>query len=175
MRTRSRRWLIVIPIVLFAILAGGYVYMISSGSVNVQEASTLPVPKGDGEPPLYERPPSEERLMQDIHQMAHQKILAKQKWGALQITQNRIDEMHAQAVAGDYEHKDTYLGILEKWKAGDFSESVKAHNAVWKLQGGTIGKAKRLLTTEEELKYIRSEFGNKFADVYETVDKNPGG
>ncbi|MFC0230309.1 DUF6241 domain-containing protein [Bhargavaea ullalensis] len=170
-----KRWLIGFPVLLIAAFVGGYFYFLSSDGNGPEEASDLPVPAGDKDPPLYSRPPSEDRLMQDIHQMTHQKVAAKQKWGALQITQNRIDEMIGTVSSGDYEHGDLYLDILGKWKDGDFTNSVKAHNAIWKLQRGTVGKAKRLSTTDEELKYIRDQFDDKYADVYRGVQDKPGG
>ncbi len=106
-------------------------------------------------------------MMQDLHRMTHQKIDAKQKWGALQITRRRIDEMLRTVEEGNYAHGDLYRDILTKWQEGDFSNTVEAHNAIWDLQDGTVGKAKRLLTREEEEDFIRRQFGRKANDGQE--------
>ncbi|MFV8828220.1 DUF6241 domain-containing protein [Alkalihalobacterium sp. APHAB7] len=41
---------------------------------------------------------------------------------------------------------------------GDFSQAVYDHNVIWEIQGGTVGKATRLLTEEEEREYIQMYF-----------------
>ncbi|WP_227521592.1 DUF6241 domain-containing protein [Bacillus alkalisoli] len=40
----------------------------------------------------------------------------------------------------------------------DFSHAVQDHNAIWSLQNGTVGKATRLLTEREQLRYARKHF-----------------
>jgi hypothetical protein len=39
---------------------------------------------------------------------------------------------------------------LHSWKENNFSSAVSDYNRIWKLQGGTVGKATGLLTPEEE-------------------------
>ncbi|UOQ44503.1 DUF6241 domain-containing protein [Halobacillus salinarum] len=89
-----------------------------------------------------------------IHGMAHQKVQAKEKWGFYQIHPKRIEWLLAGLDEVDLSHEDVYRRILTKWKHGDFSTADKDHNAIWKLQGGTIGKATDVFTLKEEKEYM---------------------
>ncbi|EDL64387.1 hypothetical protein BSG1_21545 [Bacillus sp. SG-1] len=100
----------------------------------------------------------EDDLQQKIHDMSHQKVKAAQKWGSLEITPERIDHLISVVESGNYEHSHVYLDILYGWKEGDFSEADKDHNTIWRLQGGTIGKATGVLSVAEEQKYIEKHF-----------------
>lgn len=84
---------------------------------------------------------SEVDMQSRIHVMANSIVLADRKYGELTITMDRIDQLLDQLDKNEYKHEDTYLSILNRWKAGDFSLADKDHNAVWKLLGGEIGKA----------------------------------
>ncbi|WP_338776461.1 DUF6241 domain-containing protein [Metabacillus sp. FJAT-52054] len=100
-------------------------------------------------------------FQQVLHYMSHQKIAAhnNEKWGAIKITENRIGTL-ADLLDKHYtelEHADVYKDILSRWESGDFSHAVLDHNSIWTIQGGTIGKATRLLSSEEEEKYIKDE------------------
>lgn len=98
--------------------------------------------------------PDEAAFMQDLHKMTHQKVYASLKWGTLEITEARINEMLEIAEQADYEQGAFYREALLRWAEGDFSNAVEVHNQIWELQEGTIGKAKRLLTPEEEAGYV---------------------
>jgi hypothetical protein len=102
----------------------------------------------------------EEAVQQAIHDMSHQKVKADSKWGAMQITPDRIrrlmDVVEANEVS--YKHSGIYLDILERWSEGDFTSAARDHNSIWKLQGGTVGEAKGRLSEEEEQKYIEKNF-----------------
>ncbi|MEQ2468014.1 DUF6241 domain-containing protein [Niallia sp. CLA-SR-H024] len=93
--------------------------------------------------------------------MTHQKVRADEKWGAVQMTAERIDMLYNIVKYSTYENKDTLLGILSKWKAGDFRTADEDHNALWRLQDGTIGKATGILSEEEEQEFIEKTFKNK--------------
>ncbi len=115
--------------------------------------------------PLDEKFPMDmqERSMQNyIHWMSHQKVSAKRKWGAMLITEERIERLLEVALENEqnYQHSYVYIDILSRWQEGDFSKADLDHNAIWELQGGTIGKATGLLTEEEELAYIEDYFGS---------------
>lgn len=97
---------------------------------------------------------NEEAFMQDLHKMTHQKVYASPKWGTLAITEERVDLMLQIVEQADYEHGTFYKDALIKWADGDFTNAVEVHNWIWELQDGTIGKAERLLTPEEEAGYI---------------------
>lgn len=100
----------------------------------------------------------EEDFMEAIHFMTHQKVSAGTKWGALEITNERIDEMLSVLDKEDFSREDFYRETLLAWKEGDFSNAVDVHNRIWNIQDGTIGRANRMLTEEEESKYIEAKF-----------------
>ncbi|TKD71263.1 DUF6241 domain-containing protein [Pseudalkalibacillus hwajinpoensis] len=114
----------------------------------------------DGEPLISEDGiPSENKFQEYIHGMTHQKVVAKQKWVIHPITDERIDSMLAvlekiEGTPDEYEHFAFYLETLNEWDKENFQNAVEVHNHIWRLNGGTIGKAKRLMTNEEEQKYI---------------------
>ena len=100
----------------------------------------------------------EEDFMEAIHFMTHQKVSAGTKWGALEITNERIDEMLSVLDKEDFSREDFYRETLLAWKEGDFSNAVDVHNRIWNVQDGTIGRATGLLTEEEEAHYIEANF-----------------
>ncbi|MCD8502771.1 MAG: DUF6241 domain-containing protein [Bacillaceae bacterium] len=103
---------------------------------------------------------SEHLLQNDIHWMSHQKVSAKQKWGAMLITEERIDRLLEVATKNKetYKHSEIYIDILTRWQGGDFSQADLDHNAIWRLQGGTVGAATGLLMPEQEKAYIEKHF-----------------
>lgn len=110
--------------------------------------------------------PKESKFQDYIHGMTHQKVVAKDKWGIYQISEERIDNMlevleKVQGTNEEYKYQDFYVETLEEWDEGDFSNAVEVHNYIWDLNGGTIGKAKRLMTTEEEQKYIDQTYDKR--------------
>lgn len=101
-----------------------------------------------------------EVMMRDfIHKMSHQKIYAEAKWGLIEITDERINWLleSVDKTKKPLEEKAEYKKILERWAEGDFSHAVEDHNTVWRMQGGNIGEALRLLSKEEEEDYLESK------------------
>ena len=97
--------------------------------------------------------PSERQFADSIHHMTHQKVRAQQKWGHLEITDERIKQKYETAKKSDYEYREFYMVALEDWMEGDFSNAVQVHNTIWNEQDGTIGKARGLMSPEEEMDY----------------------
>lgn len=95
-----------------------------------------------------------------IHEMSHQKVVADVKWGFYEITDDRIDWLLEVVQQKDFPNKKVYEGILTRWKKDDFSNIVEDHNSIWRLQGGTIGKATGVLSEEEEQAYISNNKEN---------------
>lgn len=98
---------------------------------------------------------TEDEMMETIHKMSHQKVIASQKWGAIPLTPERVKRLLevVQHNETKYKHASTYKDILERWAAGDFSQIDKDHNTIWDLQGGTIGKATGIATPKEEMAF----------------------
>lgn len=101
---------------------------------------------------------TESEFMEVLHHMTHQKVEASPKWGAVQITEQRIDQMLAVLESNELEHEAFYHKTLSAWKKGDFSNAVHTHNEIWDMQNGTIGEATDLLSEAEEEKYIETHF-----------------
>lgn len=93
-----------------------------------------------------------------LHQMSHQKVVADEKWGFYLITDERIQwllEGLDQVDLGETE--STYKSILQRWENADFSQVDQDHNTIWRLQGGTIGKATGIMSESAEEAFINSE------------------
>ncbi|WP_213810490.1 DUF6241 domain-containing protein [Jeotgalicoccus sp. WY2] len=90
--------------------------------------------------------------------MTHQKVKAEIKWGSLEITKERINNMLTTAEKSDYQYKDFYIETLSAWQQGDFTNAVQVHNVIWKSQDGSIGIATGLLTEKEEMEYKAKHF-----------------
>ncbi|MGX6446146.1 DUF6241 domain-containing protein [Neobacillus sp. K501] len=104
---------------------------------------------------------SEGQLIQEVHDMSHQKVHADQKWGASEITEDKVLLLIEAIKSTQFEKestKDMLLATLESWSVGNFSNAVKDHNLIWAYQKGNVGKATRLLTPQEELQYIEEKF-----------------
>ena len=102
-----------------------------------------------------------ELAVQDvIHAMSHQKVRADDKWGFLPLTQVRVQRLTevVEMNESNYENASIYLDILSRWAENDFSRADKDHNAIWKLQNGTVGEAYGVLTYEEEKEFIKKYF-----------------
>ena len=100
-------------------------------------------------------------LVQEVHNMSHQKVKSEKKWGSSEITAEKVQKLFNVIKNRDFEDintKSMLLNILEPWIKKDFSNAVTAHNNIWSYQKGNIGKATRLLTPQEELEYIEEEF-----------------
>ena len=103
---------------------------------------------------------AEEEIQNTIHAMSHSKVYAVEKWTHLEPNQERIDRLLdvIESNQDGLNESDLYMEILKRWQAGDFSQAVSDHNEIWKLQGGTIGEATRLLSKEEEGEYRKTNF-----------------
>ncbi|WP_102026587.1 DUF6241 domain-containing protein [Salirhabdus sp. Marseille-P4669] len=92
-----------------------------------------------------------------IHGMSHQKVRAEKKWGFYELHPRRVEWLLEGLEKVDLQHEQVYRNILEKWAQGDFSEVDRDHNAIWSIQGGTVGRATGILSTAEEQEYIESQ------------------
>ncbi|MGM0897065.1 MAG: DUF6241 domain-containing protein [Bacillota bacterium] len=95
-----------------------------------------------------------------LHQMTHQKIVASEKRGAIEMTPARIDEMLKilRANEGAYEKYEFYERSLTAWKEGDFSNSVQVHNTIWEWHNGTVGRATGLMSEKQEAEFVEDHF-----------------
>ena len=125
----------------------------ASSNPDDQEAADEPVAAGSALPEEM----TEARLQFYLHEMTHSKVYAEDKWGeARAMTQENIEELLAIVAASDFNEKAFYRNTLEEWQESDFSSAVDVHNTIWHWHGGSIGKATRMMTEEEEQDYIRA-------------------
>lgn len=158
-----------IPVVLAIVLIGGYLYF-DKKNVSVSVGT---VPTGEKVVQVHEQTKkvnrefsfsmSENDIQQAIHNMSHQKVLADKKWGALPLTPERVKRLLqvVETNKKEYENADIYLNILKSWEKGDFNYVVMNHNAIWELQGGTVGKAYSQAYPEEEMEFIQENYDVK--------------
>ncbi|MBL4950920.1 DUF6241 domain-containing protein [Neobacillus sp. OS1-32] len=106
---------------------------------------------------------SQNEVIDIMHKMTHQKVKAEEKWGAVPMIPDTINQVYEIVRNSDFDIKDDLLAILEKWKNGQFSEVVEDHNYFWRYQDGTIGKAYGKLDSVEEKEFIANNFGEDFA------------
>ncbi|KMY53120.1 hypothetical protein AC623_03265 [Bacillus sp. FJAT-27231] len=104
--------------------------------------------------------PTQDEIVSIMHKMTHQKVIARDKWGAIEMTPANIDKVYEVIKPSKFKDKEDLLLITEKWKQGDFSEVDKDHNFFWKLQNGNIGKAFGVVSEEEEMQFIKNNFRN---------------
>lgn len=93
-----------------------------------------------------------------LHYMTHQKVYAETKFGAIEMTEENIEEMFSILDQAKYEDESYYREVLTAWKNGDFSNSLDVHNRIYREQDGDTGFATRLLTPEEEQEFIENNF-----------------
>ncbi|AZB43150.1 hypothetical protein CEF21_13020 [Bacillus sp. FJAT-42376] len=157
---KGRLTLIAIAAALIGLSGAIYLY-INRASVQTDEHAQAAL-GGMSDPSAYfsaSRQWDDEAFQEIIHFMLHQKVKAKEKWGAVKITDDRIQKLDAllKQHRPRLENSDIYEKILSSWEREDFSDAVKDHNTIWALQDGTVGKATRLLTPEEEKAYIKKQ------------------
>ncbi|WP_050615206.1 DUF6241 domain-containing protein [Bacillus testis] len=112
---------------------------------------------------------SEETIIEAMHKMTHQKVRAKEKWGALEMNAANIQQIKNVLLADSnhFEERDKLLHLIEKWEKGDFTGIDEDHNKLWKLQKGNIGKATGILSPQEEKEFIEANFSGKTSDPAE--------
>ncbi|TDL80958.1 DUF6241 domain-containing protein [Peribacillus frigoritolerans] len=103
---------------------------------------------------------SEISVQDAIHGMSHQKIRAKDKWGFIPLTAERVERLTAvvESNINVYKHANVYYDILSRWSKNDFSMVDEDHNAIWEMQNGNIGKATGILSVEQEREFIEKHF-----------------
>ncbi|MGM0897066.1 MAG: DUF6241 domain-containing protein [Bacillota bacterium] len=103
---------------------------------------------------------SEQQFQLRMHQMTHQKVIADEKRGAVEMTPETIEKMLEIVRANQdvYERAFFYEVELTKWKEGNFSNVVGAHNVIWKLHHGTVGEATGLMSAEQEARFVEKHF-----------------
>ena len=104
---------------------------------------------------------TDENIQTALHEMAHQKTKAEQKWGYIFITQERIESLLEIINSNDVAQKNTYVDILERWKQGEYEKVDVDHNKIWKLQSGNLGEGKGIMSQAEQKELINQVFMQK--------------
>lgn len=93
-----------------------------------------------------------------IHEMTHNKVYADIKFGSRPLTGESIARLIEIVEKNSYSDEKFFLETLDAWQDGNFSNAVEVHNTIWNWHSGTVGKAERLMTPEEEQNYIDMMF-----------------
>ena len=112
--------------------------------------------------------PPEEEFMNDIYGMTNQKVFIERdpEFGVygetIEVTDKRINDMLAILESAkekdQYENYEFYHNTLVEWEKGNFKNAVYVHNQIRQFIGGINDRATRLLTEEEEQKYVEKYF-----------------
>jgi hypothetical protein len=103
---------------------------------------------------------SEKDILNYMHGMSHQKVVAEEKWIHYEMTSERIQYLINAIELGNYNGEELFLEILHRWAEEDFKRADKDHNKIWNLQGGNVGEATGVMTPEEEQQYLEDYKGN---------------
>jgi Family of unknown function (DUF6241) len=103
---------------------------------------------------------SEKEILNYMHGMSHQKVVAEEKWIHYEMTSERIQYLINAIELGNYNNEELFLDILHRWADGDFKKADKDHNKIWNLQGGNVGEATGVMTPKEEQQYLEDFKGN---------------
>jgi hypothetical protein len=103
---------------------------------------------------------SEEDILNYMHGMSHQKVVAEEKWLHYEMTNERIQFLISVVENDNYKNGELLLDILQRWAEGDFQRADKDHNKIWSLQGGNVGEATGVMTPEQEQQYLEENKGS---------------
>lgn len=104
---------------------------------------------------------SDDSFLETMHKMTHQKVIASDKWGAIQMTPESIDLVLEAAKKKTWTSPSIgkeMISMLERWKNNDFSKIDEDHNLIWSFQGGTVGYATGIMDKEHEDLFIMNNF-----------------
>lgn len=103
---------------------------------------------------------SEQQFQLRLHQMTHQKVVADEKRGAVEMTPKTIENMLEVVTANQDVYDRAFFYELEfnAWQNGEFSNSAEFHNVIWKLQNGVDGEATGLMTEKQEAHFVKTHF-----------------
>lgn len=133
-----------------------------SAEVSSEEALETSVKKMEGLEFAQSIPEdaSEAAVMAMMHKMTHQKVIASEKWGIIQMNQESISKAKQLLLASDFNSKEELLEIISRWEKGQFDQVDNDHNFIWELQGGSIGRATGILSDEQDQQFIENNFSN---------------
>ena len=155
--------------ILAILLAAGYYFVVQNSSSGGEITKVADkIEKREGKEGTPEQSGTEEddadmdegKLQILLHQMTHQKITAGKKKGAVEMTQENVEDLLliVQANKHLYDHSAFYEKALTEWKQGNFSNAVNVHNTIWDWHNGTVGKATGLMNAEEEQRFVEEHF-----------------
>ncbi|MEH7492242.1 DUF6241 domain-containing protein [Neobacillus niacini] len=104
--------------------------------------------------------PSEEDVLEILHNMTHQKVRSEEKWGFVHINEvNLLAVKNVLLENPSFNQNIDMLSIVTDWLNNDFSNIVAEHNSIWKIKNGSVGKAYGILSTSEEATLVKEQFG----------------
>ncbi|OZI11810.1 hypothetical protein CEW92_09785 [Bacillaceae bacterium SAS-127] len=127
---------------------------VTKDGVNLQQTKNIQEEK----PSEVTADSTEDEVLNVMNKMTHQFVIADDKWGAIEMTPERIDQLIEIVSANNYPNKEKMLGILENWRKGNFKKVDEDHNVIWSIQDGNIGKAKGIMSEKEQEAFKKNNF-----------------
>ncbi|MEN8698566.1 DUF6241 domain-containing protein [Bacillus infantis] len=103
---------------------------------------------------------TEQEVMDTMHFMTHQKVMAEKKTGAVEMTKENVEKVFSILQSSHFERKEKLLEIAAKWRNDNFLDIIEDHNYFWELDAGQVGKAYRVLKPSDEERFIENNFRN---------------
>ncbi|WP_462410872.1 DUF6241 domain-containing protein [Neobacillus sp. Marseille-QA0830] len=105
---------------------------------------------------------SQKAVIEVMHKMTHQKVKAEDKWGAIPMIPDTINQVYEIVNNSQFELKNDMLEILDKWKNSNFASIDTDHNYFWNYQDGTVGRAYGIMSPSEEKTFVMNNFGQEY-------------
>ncbi|MGM7634365.1 DUF6241 domain-containing protein [Bacillus sp. Hm123] len=134
---------------------------VTKDGVNLQQTKNIQEKK----PSEVTAESTEDEVLDVMNKMTHQFVIADDKWGAVEMTPERIDELIEIVSTNSYPNKEKMLVILEKWKKGSFEKMDEDHNIIWDMQDGNIGKAKGIMSEKEQEAFKKNNFSQEHEEI----------
>jgi hypothetical protein len=63
---------------------------------------------------------TQDEIIEVMHKMTHQKVKAQDKWGAIPMAEDTINQVYEFLSDCDFDRKNDLMEIVSRWKEGDF-------------------------------------------------------
>ncbi|SIA43898.1 Uncharacterised protein [Mycobacteroides abscessus subsp. abscessus] len=83
---------------------------------------------------------AEKEVMDTMHFMTHQKVMAEKKTGAVEMSKENVKKIFSILQSSDFEKKETLLEIAAKWRNEDFTGIIEDHNYFWEMDSARLAR-----------------------------------
>lgn len=100
----------------------------------------------------------EERFIEILHRMTHQKVKSKYKHSSVELSEDNVEAMLHILSQNKYDRGDVYKEILNKWKHENFKDIVEDHNRLRSLSKDKDGFAYSKMSKLQEREFVKDNF-----------------